>query len=80
MFGPLGFWTMAPLRYAAKFDPFLSLDLPSGNLGLEIMVDSRILWPMTTESESVTMTAWMIRVEYWMDWVWRMRSQPFPKA
>ena len=21
-----GFWTMAPLRYAAKFDPFLSLD------------------------------------------------------
>ena len=24
--GPLGFWTMAPLRYAAKFDPFLSLD------------------------------------------------------
>ena len=22
----LGFWTMAPLRYAAKFDPFLSLD------------------------------------------------------
>ena len=25
-FGPLGFWTMAPLRYAAKFDPFLSLD------------------------------------------------------
>ena len=26
MFGPLGFWTMALLRYAAKFDPFLSLD------------------------------------------------------
>ena len=26
MFGPSGFWTMAPLRYAAKFDPFLSLD------------------------------------------------------
>ena len=26
MFGPLGFWTMAPLRCAAKFDPFLSLD------------------------------------------------------
>ena len=25
-FGPLGFWSMAPLRYAAKFDPFLSLD------------------------------------------------------
>ena len=24
--GPLGFWTMAPLRYAAKFDTFLSLD------------------------------------------------------
>ena len=24
--GPSGFWTMAPLRYAAKFDPFLSLD------------------------------------------------------
>ena len=24
--GPLGFWTMAPLCYAAKFDPFLSLD------------------------------------------------------
>ena len=22
----MGFWTMAPLRYAAKFDPFLSLD------------------------------------------------------
>ena len=21
-----GFWSMAPLRYAAKFDPFLSLD------------------------------------------------------
>ena len=46
MFGPSGFWTMAPLRYTAKFDPFLSLDcarveggggardqiLPSGNL------------------------------------------------
>ena len=26
VFGPLGLWTMAPLRYAAKFDPFLSLD------------------------------------------------------
>ena len=26
MFGPSGFWTMAPLHYAAKFDPFLSLD------------------------------------------------------
>ena len=26
VFGPLGFWTMAPLRYTAKFDPFLSLD------------------------------------------------------
>ena len=25
-FGPSGFWTMAPLRCAAKFDPFLSLD------------------------------------------------------
>ena len=22
MFGPSGFWTMAPLHYAAKFDPF----------------------------------------------------------
>ena len=22
VFGPSGFWTMAPLRYAAKFDPF----------------------------------------------------------
>ena len=26
VFGPSGFWTKAPLRYAAKFDPFLSLD------------------------------------------------------
>ena len=26
MFGPSGNWTMAPLRYAAKFDSFLSLD------------------------------------------------------
>ena len=26
VFGPSGCWTMAPLRYAAKFDPFLSLD------------------------------------------------------
>ena len=26
VFGPLGFWTMDPLRYAAKLDPFLSLD------------------------------------------------------
>ena len=26
VFGPSGFWTMAQLRYAAKFDPFLSLD------------------------------------------------------
>ena len=26
VFGPSGFWTMAPLRYTAKFDPFLSLD------------------------------------------------------
>ena len=24
--GPSGFWTMAPLRYTSKFDPFLSLD------------------------------------------------------
>ena len=26
LFGPSGFWTMALLRYTAKFDPFLSLD------------------------------------------------------
>ena len=26
VYGPSGFWNMAPLRYAAKFDPFLSLD------------------------------------------------------
>ena len=26
VFGPSGFWTMAPLHYATKFDPFLSLD------------------------------------------------------
>ena len=26
VFSPCGFWTMAPLRYAAKLDPFLSLD------------------------------------------------------
>ena len=26
VFSPSGFWTIAPLRYAAKFDPFLSLD------------------------------------------------------
>ena len=26
VFGPTGFWTMAPLCYAAKFVPFLSLD------------------------------------------------------
>ena len=26
VFGPSGIWTMAPLRYAAKFDPILSLD------------------------------------------------------
>ena len=26
VFGPSGFWTMSPLRCAAKFDPFLSLD------------------------------------------------------
>ena len=26
VFGPSGFWTMAPLRYTAKLDPFLSLD------------------------------------------------------
>ena len=26
VFGPSGFWTMASLRYAAKLDPFLSLD------------------------------------------------------
>ena len=25
VFGPSGFFTIAPLRYAAKFDPFLSL-------------------------------------------------------
>ena len=29
VFGPSGFWTMAPLRCAAKFDPFLSLDCAS---------------------------------------------------
>ena len=26
VFGPSGFWTMAPLHYVAKCDPFLSLD------------------------------------------------------
>ena len=26
VFGPSGFWTMAPLHYAAEFDPFLSLE------------------------------------------------------
>ena len=26
VFGPSGFWTIALLRYAVKFDPFLSLD------------------------------------------------------
>ena len=26
VFGPSGFWTLAPLRCAAKFDPFFSLD------------------------------------------------------
>ena len=26
VFGPSGFWTMGPLRYAEKVDPFLSLD------------------------------------------------------
>ena len=26
VFGSLGFWTMAPLCYTAKFDPFRSLD------------------------------------------------------
>ena len=26
VFGPSGFWTLAPLRYTAEFDPFLSLD------------------------------------------------------
>ena len=26
VFGPSGFWNMAPLRYTAGFDPFLSLD------------------------------------------------------
>ena len=26
VFGPSGLWTMSPLRCAAKFDPFLSLD------------------------------------------------------
>ena len=26
VFAPSGFWTIAPLRYAAKLDPFLSLD------------------------------------------------------
>ena len=52
VFGPSGFWTMAPLRCASKFDPFLTLDwarvwgrtprkgrdqiLPSGNLGSSI--------------------------------------------
>ena len=45
VFGPSGFYTKAPLRYASKFDPFLSLDfagvegvgaqiLTSGNLGV----------------------------------------------
>ena len=49
LFGPSGFWTMAPLRYAAKFDPWIAPPrpppwhnprkgrdqiLPSGNLAL----------------------------------------------
>ena len=29
VFGPSGFWTMAPLCYAAKFDPLLSLNCPT---------------------------------------------------
>ena len=28
VFGPSGFWTMAPPRYTAKVDPFLSPDCP----------------------------------------------------
>ena len=46
VFGPSGFWTMAPLPDAAKFDPFLSVDcarvegggvqiLPPGNTEVE---------------------------------------------
>ena len=54
MFIPLGFLTMAPLRYAAKCDPFLSLDyarvegvrvqiLPSGNTALLLIGGLRAL-------------------------------------
>ena len=33
VFGPSGFWTMALVRYAASFDPFLSFGLRQGGRG-----------------------------------------------
>ena len=41
VFGPSGFWTMAPLCYASKFDPFLSLDCA----GVEgVGAQSKAIW------------------------------------
>ena len=77
MFGPLGFWTMAPLCYAAKFDPVLSLDqiLPSGNLGgrfikiAEISADGRknqILMTLPTAAQFRQHLVSMIQAVRWV--------------
>ena len=39
---PSGYWTMAPLRYAAKFDPFLSLDCDPHTPGRTVDFDSQV--------------------------------------
>ena len=46
VFGPSsGFWTMAPLRYTAKFDPFLSLDCAGvEGVGAQILPSGYLDW------------------------------------
>ena len=53
MFGPSGFWTMAPLRYAAKFDPFLSLDCaPTLNQSKERKGSNFVIWQPCDQGKS----------------------------
>ena len=66
----LGFWSMAPLRYAAKFDPFPSLDcalaLQSGAIqgkeGIKLchlatLPTGRSTWPIRTPARLLTAAA-----------------------
>ena len=64
VFGPLGFWTMALLRYTAKFDPFLSLDCapqpstPALEQSKERKGSNFAIWQPCFRSSSVCQIDW----------------------